>query len=162
MSNISVKKENGGTLTRVPEWDPLRAARDLFRWDPFREMAPFGFASEGAIYNPAFEVKETKDGYVFKADLPGVKEDDLDVTRTGSRLTVTGKREAEKEDKSDTYYTYERSYGGFTRAFTLPEGIDGEHIRAELKDGVLTIVVPKAPEAQPKKISLKSIFEKKV
>jgi HSP20 family protein len=162
MSNIIVKKENGGAVpARMTEWDPFRAARELFRWDPFHEMAPFGFLTEGAPFTPAFEVKETKESYLFKADLPGVKEADLDITRTGNRLTVSGKREAEKEERAETYYAYERSYGSFTRSFTLPEGIDGEHIRADLKDGVLTLVIPKTPEAQPKKISLKSLFEKK-
>jgi HSP20 family protein len=162
MSNISVKKENGGAVpTRMTEWDPFRAAREFLRWDPFREMAPFGLATEGAVFSPAFEVKETKESYLFKADMPGVKEQDVDITRTGNRLTVTGKREAEKEDKSETYYAYERTYGSFTRSFTLPEGIDGDQIRADLKDGVLTLVVPKTPEAQPKKIGLKSFFEKR-
>jgi HSP20 family protein len=161
MSNIIVKKDNGGQVpARAGEWDPFRMAREMLRWDPFREMAP-PWPSEPTYFQPAFEVKETKESYLFKADLPGVKEQDLDITRTGSRLTVSGKREAEKEDKGDTFYAYERSYGSFTRAFTLPDGIDGEHVRAELKDGVLTVVVPKTPEAQPKKISLKGMFEKR-
>jgi HSP20 family protein len=163
MSNIIVKKEDGSAMpTRRSEWDPLRMAREMLRWDPFREMAPYWPASDIAAFQPAFEVKETKEAYVFKADLPGVKEQDIDITRTGNRLIVSGRREAEKEDKTDTYYAYERSYGSFTRTFTLPDGIDGEHIRADLKDGVLSLVVPKTPEAQPKKISLKNLFEKKV
>jgi HSP20 family protein len=133
----------------------------MLRWDPFREMAPYWATSDVAAFQPAFEVKETKEAYVFKADLPGVKEQDLDITRTGNRLTVSGKREAEKEDKTDTYYAYERSYGSFARTFTLPDGIDADHVRADLQDGVLSLVVPKTPEAQPKKISLKNLFEKK-
>jgi HSP20 family protein len=161
MPNIIVKKENGSASpARTAEWDPLRVAREMLRWDPFREMAPWP-TSDVAVFQPAFEVKETKEAYVFKADLPGVKEQDLDITRTGNRLTVSGKREEEKEDKTDTYYAYERNYGSFTRTFTLPDGIDGDHIRADLKDGVLSLVVPKTPEAQPKKISLKHLFEKK-
>ena len=85
-------------------------------------------------------------------DVPGIKQADLDVSLTGNRLTITGKREAEKEDKGDTYYTYERSYGSFTRSFTLPEGVNASAIRADLHDGVLSVVLPKTPEAQPKKI----------
>jgi len=164
MSNITVRKDNnGGALaTRMPEWDPLRLARELLRWDPFREMTSFGPAmAPGAVFSPAFEVKEGKDSFTFKADVPGVKESDIDITRTGNRLCVSGRREADVEEQTDTYYTYERSYGSFTRAFTLPEGTDAEHIHAELKDGVLNIVVPKKPEAQPKKISLKHLSEKK-
>ena len=163
MANITVRDNKGGTLsTRMPDWDPLRAARELLRWDPFREMAPYAPAMENiAAFSPAFEVKETKEGFTFKADVPGVKEADIDITRTGNRLTVSGKREADREESSDTYYAYERSYGTFTRAFTLPDGIDGDHIHAELKDGVLTLVVPKLPAVLPKKINLKNLFEKK-
>jgi HSP20 family protein len=162
MSNITVRNDNGrARMTRTPE-DTLRAARDLLRWDPFGDMTSFTPPMEAmAGYFPAFEVKETKDGYTFKADVPGVKESDLDITRTGNRLTISGKRDAEHEENTDTFYAYERSYGSFTRAFTLPEGIDDEHIHADLKEGVLTLVVPKKPEAQPKKISLKGMFEKK-
>jgi HSP20 family protein len=159
MANITVRKENnGGALapTRGTEWDPLRVAREVLRWDPFREMTPFGTSFETMTsFSPAFEVKETKDGYTFKADVPGVKESDLDIQYTGNRLTISGKREQDREEKSDTYYTYERTYGTFTRAFTLPEGVDADHIHAEMKEGVLSLIVPKKPEAQPKKISLK-------
>jgi HSP20 family protein len=108
----------------------------------------------------AFEVKETKTGYAFTADLPGVAEKDLDLSRTGNRLTVSGKRESEHEDKGDNYYVCERSYGSFSRSFTLPEGIDGDHIQASLKNGVLSLIVPKTTEAQTKKISLKGAAEK--
>lgn len=79
--------------------------------------------------------------------------------RDGPREVVfrhrrSGKRESEKTEKGDTYYTSERSYGSFTRAFTLPEGVDPSHIKAELKEGVLTLSVPKKPESQPKKIAV--------
>ncbi len=152
MSNIQVR-QNGGPIARKSEWDPMAWARDLLRWDPFREMAP-SFV-ETAAFAPAFDVKETAEGYQFRADVPGVLDKDIEVTRTGNRLTVSGKRESEKEQKGDTFYACERTYGSFMRAFTLPEGIDGEHIRAELKDGVLTVLVPKTPAAQPQKIAIK-------
>ena len=162
MANIVVRKDNnGGALApRMPELDPLRFAREMLRWDPFREMTSLG-GVETTTFWPAFEVKESKDAFSFKADVPGVKESDIDITRTGNRLSISGKREGDVEEKTDTYYAYERSYGSFTRAFTLPEGIDADHIHADLKEGVLTVVVPKKPEAQPKKISLKGMFEKK-
>lgn len=138
--------------------DPYQWARELLRWDPFREMESYTTdldRAAQALIAP-FEVKETKEAYVFKADVPGIKEQDLDITLTGNRLVVTGKREAEKEENTDTYYARERSFGSFTRSFTLPEGADGEHVKAELKDGVLTLVLPKKPELQPKKISVKA------
>ena len=154
MGNITVRGQTGGTQPARTEWDPLVWARDLLRWDPFREMTVYPTFPSEMTFSPAFEVKETKDAYLFKADLPGIYEKDLDISRTGNRLTVSGKRESEKEDKGDTFYAMERSYGYFTRSFTLPDGIDEEHIRADLKDGVLTIAIPKKPEAQPKKISV--------
>ncbi|HYG68700.1 MAG TPA: Hsp20/alpha crystallin family protein, partial [Anaeromyxobacteraceae bacterium] len=106
---------------------------------------------------PSFEVKETKDAYVFKADLPGIREEDLDINLTGNRLTVSGKREEEKRSEEERYYAYERSYGSFSRSFTLPEGVDAEHVDAELRDGVLTVRIAKRPEVQPKRIEVKKL-----
>jgi len=152
-------------VRRTPEqqmpsvWEPLRLMRDMMGWDPFAEMLP-GVAQREAVFAPGFEVKETKDAYVFKADLPGIKEEDLDITVTGNRLTVSGKREAEQREESDRYYAYERSYGSFTRAFTLPDSADCEQVDASLANGVLTVSIGKKPESQPKKISLKGIGEK--
>ncbi|MCA9677003.1 MAG: Hsp20/alpha crystallin family protein [Myxococcales bacterium] len=139
---------------RESMWDPFRSMRDLIRWDPFREMAPLLGRMEREAWAPAFEVRENADAYVFRADVPGIQEKDIEVTLTGDRLRITGKREHEEETKGDTIYTYERSFGSFSRAFTLPAGIDAEHCRSELKDGVLTLVVPKRPEAQAKKIPI--------
>jgi HSP20 family protein len=101
-------------------------------------------------------VKETKDAYVFKVDLPGIDEKDLEISLTGNRLTVSGKREAEQRDENDRFYAYERSYGSFSRSFTLPDGADVEDADADMKSGVLMISIPKKPEHQPRKISLKS------
>ncbi len=140
-------------------WEPLRLMRDMMGWDPFAEMLPSVTPSE-VVFAPSFEVKETKDAYVFKADLPGVKEEDLEITVTGNRLTVSGKREAEKREESDRFYAFERSYGTFTRTFTLPDSADVEHVDADLTNGVLTISIAKRPESQPKKVSLKGIGEK--
>src|SRR5689334_25321315 len=135
-----IVKKNGGQTT---QWDPFRAMRELMRWDPFREMAPSfpAFpAFEGASFSPSFDVTETKDGYVFKADVPGVKVEDLEITTTGNRLQISGKRESEHESKTDTIYTFERQHGSFSRSFTLPDGADLAHAKSELKEGVLTLV----------------------
>jgi len=127
------------------------------RWDPFREMAPSWPGEPAAHFVPDFDVKETTDGFVFTADVPGVKEKDLELTMTGNRLTIIGKREAPTEQTSDAYFARERAYGSFTRAFTMPEGTDGgDRIHAELKEGVLSIVLPKKPELQPRRIALKN------
>ena len=91
---------------------------------------------------------------MFRADLPGVKESDLEISLTGNRLTISGRREQERHEQGDTFYASERSYGSFTRAFTLPEGVDGDNVNADLKSGVLTLSVPKKPEVQPRKVSI--------
>ena len=148
-----IVKKNGGQMT---EWDPMRVMRDLLRWDPFREMAPILPAIPIATFNPSFDVTENKDTYVFKADVPGVKKEDLEITTTGNRIQISGKRDTEHETKTDTVYTYERQYGSFSRAFTLPDGADLDHAKSELKDGVLTLVIPKQPGAQAKKIAIGS------
>ena len=116
-------------------WEPLRLMRELMSWDPFAEMLP-SLNTEPMMFTPRFEVKETKDAYVFKADLPGIDEKDLEITLTGNRLTVSGKREAEERDENERLYAYERSYGSFSRSFTLPDGADVEHADADLKSGV--------------------------
>jgi HSP20 family protein len=136
-------------------WEPFRLMRELMNWDPFAEMMP-SLNTEAMVFTPRFEVKETKDAYVFKADLPGIDEKDVDISLTGNRLTVSGKREAEEQNESDRYYAYERSYGSFSRSFTLPDGADVDHANADMKNGVLMISIPKKPEHQPRKISLKS------
>ena len=156
MADVAVRKGNGGeTLGPLVrrEWEPLRFMREMLGWDPLREMRPLPPVGVPA-FAPAFDVKETKDSYVFKADLPGVKESDLEVNLVGSRLIVSGKREAEKEEKEDSYYAYERSYGSFTRAFTLPAEVDTAQVKAELKGGELTVVVPKTTAAVAKKIPI--------
>jgi len=153
MSEI-VKKNPGA----VSEWNPWRTMREMLRWDPFREMAP-AFQStnfDQLAWNPSFDVTETKEGFVFKADLPGVNKDDVEITATGNRLQISGKRESEQEKKTDTVYTFERQYGSFTRTFTLPDGADLEHAKSDLKDGVLTLVIPKLAAAQSKKIPISS------
>ena len=144
-------KKNGGT---VADWDPIRTMREMLRWDPFREMAPLFSAYERPAFNPSFDVSENQDAYIFKADVPGVKKEEIEITMTGNRLQVSGKREYEHETKNDTLYTYERQYGSFARSFTLPDGVDVEHATSELKDGVLTLIVPKKPELQAKKIAI--------
>jgi len=151
----SLIRRNQGEVTPsgASVWDPFRAMRDMLRWDPFRELEAAAGGDYG-LFAPSFDVKENKDGYVFRADLPGVKEEDLEISLTGNRLAISGKREAEKREQGETYYASERSYGSFTRAFTLPDGTDAENVKAELKNGVLQVTVPKKPEVQPRKIQI--------
>ena len=155
MTNLAVRTENKAQQTPVNGSQPLRLFRELLNWDPFREMEPFLLSTDRA-FMPAFEVSESTDSYLFKADLPGIKDSDVKISVTGNRLLVTGKRESSQEQKSATYYVCERSYGEFSRAFTLPEGADTEHVKADLSSGVLSIAIPKKPGAQTKQIPLQS------
>jgi HSP20 family protein len=139
--------------------DPFRLMREVMGFDPWRAFDAFG---QGGLstWAPEFEVKETDDAYVIRADVPGVEEDDLDISVTGNRLVISGHRDAEERDEGDNYFTYERSYGTFTRAFTLPQDVDAENVKADLKKGVLQLTVPKRAESKPRKISLKGVVDK--
>jgi HSP20 family protein len=133
--------------------EPFGLMRNLMRWDPFRDIE---FPEMQSAYLPSFDIKETAQGFVFIADLPGVKQEDLDINLTGSRLTVTGKREPEERKEGENFFATERSFGGFSRTFSLPEGVDPNAVVAELKNGVLILTVPKVPEVQPRKISIQA------
>jgi HSP20 family protein len=143
------RSDSPGEMARARGFDPFEIMQDILRFEPLRALG-------GESYMPTFEVKETKDAYVFKADLPGVKESDLDISLTGNRLTISGQRQQEQKNEGERYFAYERSYGTFSRAFTLPEGVNGDNVQAELKGGVLTLSIPKKPEVQAKKIELTS------
>ncbi len=154
MANL-IRRNEPGSVEPSRLWDPFEMMREMMRWDPFRELGATG--ARGGVFVPAFDVKETKDGYTFKADLPGINEKDLDISLTGNRLTVSGKREEEKKEEEERFFAYERSYGSFSRTFTLPDGVDPESVQAELKDGVLTLSIAKKPEVKARKIELKPL-----
>lgn len=141
----------------IGAWEPFQMMRDLFNWDPFREAMPsLRRMTAPAIFDVRFDVRETAESFELRADLPGIEERDLDVVLTGNRLTIKGKREAEEQRTGESWYVAERSYGSFQRSFALPEGIDSDHINAELKSGVLTVMLPKIAEQQARKISVKA------
>ena len=128
--------------------DPFSMARELLSWDPFFGGRP------ATAFAPAFEVKETADSFVLKADLPGVAEGDLDIGVHNNVLTVSGSRSAEERKEGESYALYERQFGSFTRSFSLPDMADGEKIDAKLEHGVLTLTIGKKAEAKPRKIAL--------
>lgn len=149
MANMTRKQQDESGQRGLAQRGSMPRISDLLRWDPFGEMATTRMAAF-----PTIEVKETKEAFVFKADLPGMKDEDVDVQVHGNRLTIGGERREEERSEGDRYYAYERSYGGFSRSFTLPDGADLDAVQADLRDGVLTVKVPKKPEIQPKKISV--------
>ena len=154
MAEIMKTKRN-----EIVERDPFRTMREWLRWDPFQEMAPLA-TFERMAFAPTFDVTEDTDAYVFEADVPGVKESDLQVTVTGNRLQVAGKRDNIDEQRHANVYTYERKFGSFSRAFTLPDSADIALTKSRLEDGVLTIWVPKKPTAQPRKIEVTPVKPK--
>jgi len=147
-----MRREPSQPLSRELFGHPFQLLREMLI-DPFRlfSQAPWAAFGRGQALSPSFEVRETDDAFVLKADLPGIRSDDLEVSLVGRQLQISGKREHEKEEGEGQYYTYERSYGSFTRSFTLPDSTDVEHIRSDLKDGVLTLVVPKMAGAEKRR-----------
>lgn len=141
----------------------------LVRWDPFRDLLTMqdrmnrlfsdafsrtaGEEATGA-WLPAVDIYEQGDNLVLQAEVPGVGRDDLDVRVEGNVLTLSGERKQQKEIKDEQFHRLERSYGKFVRSFTLPVGIDTDRIKAEFRDGLLTLTLPKAEEAKPKRIKV--------
>ena len=150
--SLLARTSNGNDSTapvRYTSRDPFQLARDLFAWDPF-----FG-GRQVSAYVPAFEVKETSEAFIVKADVPGVQESDLDIAVHNNVLTISGTRHAEERKEGDSFALYERQYGSFSRSFALPDTADGERVEAKLDAGVLTLSIWKKAEAKPRKIALK-------
>lgn len=147
-----IARNNGnGTAPSTPvrySRDPFQVARDLLSWDPF-----FG-GRQASAFVPAFEVKETTEAFLVKADVPGVAEKDLDIAVHNNVLTISGTRQSEERKEGEAYALYERQYGSFSRSFQLPDTADGERVEAKLDAGVLHLTVFKKAEAKPRKIAL--------
>lgn len=129
-----------------------RRMRDFATW-PFRR---FGRPVMEA-WLPDIDVFEREGKIVVRADLPGMRAEDVEVTVEGDLLTIKGKREEEKEVKEESYYCSERAFGEFSRTVRLPEGATAEEIEATCSDGVLEVMIPKplAPEAKSVKVQVK-------
>ncbi|HUT29297.1 MAG TPA: Hsp20/alpha crystallin family protein [Sedimentisphaerales bacterium] len=104
---------------------------------------------------PAIDVAEDDNAIVVKAEVPGCKPDDIDVSVHGNTLTISGEKKHEQEKKEKGYYHVERSYGSFRRDLNLPNDVDPAKIEATCKDGVLSVTLPKAERAKPTKIKIK-------
>lgn len=133
----------------------------LVQWNPFREMddllARFARGSAGypapsaesgalASWMPVVDISENAREYLVKAELPGVKKEDLKLSSLNGVLTIAGERKLETEDKDEKHHRVERSYGSFTRSFTIPDDVLEEQIAAECKEGVVTVRLPKAEQ----------------
>lgn len=140
---------------------------DMERW--FEEMwrRPFSLfrspvwpelkVAERYEISPSVDIYETDGEVVLKADLPGIRKDELDVNVTENMLTISGKKEKEEKIERENYYRFERSHGSFLRKFELPHGIDYDRIKAHFEDGVLEVSFPKTEEVKKhsKKIDIK-------
>lgn len=127
---------------------------DEFASRLFNEM--FGDADELTRgWVPKVDVKETPQEFTVYAELPGVKQEDIEVEMVGDTLTIHGKREFSQEDRREDFVRIERSFGEFQRAFTLGVPVKAEAITCTFRDGVLKVVIPKADAVQPKKIPVK-------
>ena len=148
---------------------PIRS-RELFRREPFgmlrginrlleEAFGPLGPGREEELgfgaWTPSCDVYETETEMVIKAELPEVKKDDIKVSVDGNVLTLRGERKLEKDVKEENYRRIERSYGEFTRTFTIPPTLDPNSLSAEFKDGVLRVTIQKRPEAKAKAIEVK-------
>ena len=127
-------------------WPFFHFRRRILDFEPFRriEMAAAGRA-------PVVDVVENDKEYQLTAELPGLEEKDLEVTVSGNLLTIRGTKEEAEEIKESDYFVSERRYGSFERSFPLPASVDRDKIKAKLKSGVLTLALPKLPEAHKKR-----------
>jgi len=114
------------------------------------------FPSEELVWAPAIDVFEKEDKFLVKVELPGVKEEDVNVTVVGGTLTIEGEKNADSEVKKRGYYYRETSYGSFSRSITIPSTVDASKIEANYDKGVLEIALPKVPEVKSKKITVAS------
>jgi HSP20 family protein len=146
----------------------------IVRWEPFRDLASLqermnrmfdesfrgiGRGGEedwalGGSWAPAVDIYEHEGNIVLKAELPGIDPKDVDIRLENGVLTLRGERKLDQEVKKENYHRVERTYGAFSRSFTLPTMVDQEKIKAEYKDGVLKLHLPKKDEAKPKQIQI--------
>ena len=151
-------------LTRYRRTTPTTTSNSVYR-DPiysfvdrfFNEFAGSGASlSESADtgWVPAMDIVENENAFVATADLPGLTKDDIDLSLEDGVLTVSGERRFEHSEGEGKFRRIERSYGRFTRSFTVPQGIDQEKLKAEFDNGVLTLTLPKSEIAKSRKISI--------
>lgn len=143
----------------------------IVRYDPFRDLRTLqeevnrlfstnltrAFGDEGigrGAWAPSVDIYENKDQIVLEAELPGMKQDDFDLSIENNVITLRGERKFEKTDEGDNYHRVERSYGSFTRSFTLPQTVTPEGATAEYNNGVLRVTLPKREETKARRIQV--------
>ena len=143
-----------------PRWGitPRRPFRELEEWersfDDLLGRPLWRLPVDEKGWMPAVDVFEKADKFVVKAELPGMKEDDIDVSVVGDTLSIRGEKKTETEIKEEDYYRCERSYGSFYRSIPLPSNVDADKIEASFEGGVLEVALPKSAKVKPKKIAV--------
>lgn len=135
-------------------------------WNPFSELEriqrELGLVTRGLTKEPfagvfpLMNLTEDKDHYYVRAELPGIRGEDLEISATADTITLSGERKLPEEDENATYHRREREAGKFSRILTLPGEIDTEKVEAKCADGILAIVLPKAEASKPRQISVKN------
>ena len=153
MANM-IPRNPAGELTTLQE-----RLNQLFS-QPLAPLWRFAGSPEAALtassFVPAVDIYEDEHNIVLTAETPGVDEKDLDIRVENNVLTISGERKMENEEKQDNFHRIERSYGRFTRSFTLPPTVDADNVKAEFNNGVLKITLAKREEAKPKQIKIES------
>jgi len=160
---MQVEKRKPGRVPAI--WQPFQELEDmsrrfqnLFRRWPLSswEEPTLGFGQ----WAPSLDIYEKEDHFVVTAELPGMKEKDIDVSIVGDTLTVKGEKKADTEVKKENYYRAERNYGAFWRSIALPVGVDAAKVEASYVDGVLTVTLPKTSGEKTKKVMITAKAEK--
>src|SRR6266853_6620844 len=145
-------------MSAITHWDPFRGLTTL--QDQVNRIFESGFVqgrtgqTDLATWAPAVDIYEAQNELVAKVDLPGVDEKDIDIRLENNTLTIRGERKFEKDINEDNYLRVERAYGPFTRSFSLPNTVNSEGIRAEYRNGVLSLHMAKREESKPKQIKI--------
>jgi HSP20 family protein len=145
-------RPTGALASQFEELERLRRQMDWFTGGLSRGL--FGETTSGVF--PLLNVTEDQDKYYVRAELPGLKADDLDISVTGDTLSISGERKLPVENEKAQYHRREREAGSFSRIVSLPAQVDTSKVEAACSDGILTVVLPKAEEAKAKKISIKA------
>jgi HSP20 family protein len=143
-------------MNQIVQWNPLHDLDQMHRrlTTLMNSESHNGSGPEGD-WSPIVDITEDDSGYLIKAELPGVKKNDIHVTFENGLLTLRGERKFEREEKNRKYHRIEREYGAFTRTFELPENVDASKLTAAYEDGLLTVTVAKSEAAKPKRIEVR-------
>lgn len=147
-----VRRRNPANVNRDTGVDQLQRSINRlfdFDWDLDRDLDLFG-----GVSGPSVDLMENDDTYVVRCDLPGVEKDDLDISVSGNALTIKGEKQDSSEHKDGRYYRRESWSGSFQRTITVPETVDPNAINAEMKNGVLTLTLPKKEDVKPRQITV--------